>query len=350
MSLNVGDLIPIGGTGNAQPADVLVGKTFTNDDGPDKVGTMPNNGPSTAETINLTSQNQEYTVAQGYHSGLRKIKAVISGLVASVIKAGTTVGGIVGTFTSDATASAGHILSGMTAYVNGNKITGSVPSKAAATYTPGTTDQTIAAGQYLSGIQTIKGDANLIASNIKSGTSIFGVTGTYQTPSIKSIQRGSYTINSLSSTTITISSVDLNSSIVIFSNRFISGANAAYGIAVYAALINSTTLEIGRGGSSSKQQVEWQVIEFNNVKSVQRGTVTMTAPSSSATVSTSVTISAVDLSKSICLVSFKTSSGGFTSDAFITIQFNSSTELSLSTYATYSDTTQTAYWQVIEFK
>ena len=54
-----------------------------------------------------------------------------------------------------------------------------VTKKSAATYTPGTSDQSIASGQYLSGTQTIKGDANLVAGNIKSGVNIFGVTGTY---------------------------------------------------------------------------------------------------------------------------------------------------------------------------
>ena len=54
-----------------------------------------------------------------------------------------------------------------------------VTKKAAATYTPKTSDQSIAASQYLSGAQTIKGDANLVAGNIKSGVNIFGVTGTY---------------------------------------------------------------------------------------------------------------------------------------------------------------------------
>lgn len=54
-----------------------------------------------------------------------------------------------------------------------------VTKKSAATYTPGTSDQSIASGQYLNGTQTIKGDANLVAGNIKSGVSIFGVIGTY---------------------------------------------------------------------------------------------------------------------------------------------------------------------------
>lgn len=55
----------------------------------------------------------------------------------------------------------------------------SVPRFEAATWTPGTEDQVIYAGQYLDGDQTIKGDANLVASNIAKGKNIFGVTGTY---------------------------------------------------------------------------------------------------------------------------------------------------------------------------
>lgn len=54
-----------------------------------------------------------------------------------------------------------------------------VPRKAAESITPGTENQTIAANQYLTGAQTIKGDGNLSAVNIKKGVSIFGVAGTY---------------------------------------------------------------------------------------------------------------------------------------------------------------------------
>ncbi len=86
--------------------------------------------------------------------------------------------------TADATATSAKMLNGATAYVDGAKITGNIQSKAAQTYTPGTADQTITAGQYLSGAQTIKGDVNLTAGNIRSGVTIFSVQGTLALPSI----------------------------------------------------------------------------------------------------------------------------------------------------------------------
>ena len=90
------------------------------------------------------------------------------------------VGGGTASFmdTDDGTATATDMLSGATAYVGGVKITGQISGKSAETYTPTTSDQTIASGQYLAEAQTIKGDVNLQAVNIASGVTIFGVTGT----------------------------------------------------------------------------------------------------------------------------------------------------------------------------
>lgn len=174
--------------GDAVAADVLANKKFSNDNDTGITGTMVNNGPASSETVNLTSQNQEYTIATGYHSGLRKIKAVISNLAASVIKAGTTVGGIVGTFTADATATAAQMLSGVSAYVNGNKVTGTMANKggytdaASAACSNGTVYVRIPKGAYLTDggagyPEIMVYESNLVPENILSGKNIIGVAG-----------------------------------------------------------------------------------------------------------------------------------------------------------------------------
>ena len=76
-----------------------------------------------------------------------------------------------GLITASATQSAGYVSSGT------KEATKQLSTKSAATYTPSTSNQTISSGYYLTGAQTIKGDSNLVTSNIKSGVSIFGVSG-----------------------------------------------------------------------------------------------------------------------------------------------------------------------------
>lgn len=77
-----------------------------------------------------------------------------------------------GLITASASQSAGYVAAGS------KSATKQLTAQAAQTITPGATDKTIAAGRYLTGVQTIKGDANLLAENIVSGVTIFGVTGT----------------------------------------------------------------------------------------------------------------------------------------------------------------------------
>ena len=90
----------------------------------------------------------------------------------------TRKGGKGGVDVSDANAVESEVLQGKTFYAGDEDIkTGTIPSKSAQTFTPGTTNQTIAAGQFLSGTQTIQGDADLVADNIRSGVTIFGVDG-----------------------------------------------------------------------------------------------------------------------------------------------------------------------------
>ena len=79
-----------------------------------------------------------------------------------------------GKITASATQTAGYVAAGT------KSATKQLTVQAAQTITPGTSNKTIASGRYLTGTQTIKGDSNLVAGNIKSGVSIFGVAGSYE--------------------------------------------------------------------------------------------------------------------------------------------------------------------------
>lgn len=79
-----------------------------------------------------------------------------------------------GLITASATQTAGYVEAGT------KSATKQLNTKAATTYTPSKSNQTIASGIYLIGVQTISGDSNLISDNIKKGVSIFGVVGSYE--------------------------------------------------------------------------------------------------------------------------------------------------------------------------
>ena len=85
---------------------------------------------------------------------------------------------------SEATVSnSNQIRNGVKVYgPDGTPYTGNMTEKSAATYTPTTSDQTIAADQYLAGAQTIKGDANLLAQNIRKNVTLFGINGSLDPP------------------------------------------------------------------------------------------------------------------------------------------------------------------------
>ena len=153
----------------ATPDDMREGTTaYVN--GEKVTGTIPLwNGINwnTPKDVTWDSQNKRLTI-RGSLSARRMIK---EGSISTMHIPGETLGN----------ATAADVVSGKTfTSADGYSIAGAAPSKDAASYTPGTEDQIIASGQYLSGDQTIKGDANLVAGNIKSGVSIFGVAGTYE--------------------------------------------------------------------------------------------------------------------------------------------------------------------------
>lgn len=75
------------------------------------------------------------------------------------------------------TAGATQVLSGFTVGTDSGLVSGTIPSKSAATITPSASVQTIAAGQYLSGIQTISA-VTVPAASVLAGTTIAGTAGT----------------------------------------------------------------------------------------------------------------------------------------------------------------------------
>ena len=105
---------------------------------------------------------------------------------------------------SECTATTANILSGKTAYSGGSKITGTIASKGAQTYSPSTSTQTITAGQYLSGAQTINpvvGTAvvgDVLSGKTFNSASGVGITGTMTNrgavTSTITTQGGQYTV------------------------------------------------------------------------------------------------------------------------------------------------------------
>lgn len=86
---------------------------------------------------------------------------------------------ITGTLAFDGDATVNDVVASKTFFRDNpqSKLTGAIASIGATTYTPTTANQTIT-NKYLTGLQTIKGDVNLIPENIKVGSSLFGINGT----------------------------------------------------------------------------------------------------------------------------------------------------------------------------
>lgn len=148
-------------------------------------------GSATIQSLTVTPTTSQQTFNASSVTGYKPVtvNAMPSGSVTAPSSiSGTSATVTTGTNTLTLTKSvsvtpnvttAGYISSG-TAGSSSVSLTASVTTKAAATITPGTTNQTIASGTYLTGTQTISGDADLVAANIKKNVQIFGVTGTYE--------------------------------------------------------------------------------------------------------------------------------------------------------------------------
>lgn len=144
---------------------LLAGYELIGQNGQVVTGTIPSKGGT-----DLTASGAAVTVPAGYYPA-QTSKSVATATQATpsvTVDAG-------GKITASATQAAGYVTAGTKTAAKQMTV------QAAKTWTPGTSNQTLASGRYLTGTQTIKGDANLKAANIVKGVSIFGVTGTAET-------------------------------------------------------------------------------------------------------------------------------------------------------------------------
>lgn len=142
-------------------------------------------------STDLSASGATVTAPAGYYasaasksvaSGSATGPSTVSGSSASV-STGTNTLTLSKTVSITPVVSAGYVSSGTAANASVS-LTASVTTKGATTWTPTTSDQSIASGTYLTGAQTIKGDANLQAQYIASGVTIFGVNGSLASPVI----------------------------------------------------------------------------------------------------------------------------------------------------------------------
>ena len=157
-------------------------------DGEPKAGTIPSKSAATYDT----SASDRTINAGQYLAGNQLIRGVsMSNIAAGNIKKGVNVkvgdsansgrlANITGTYTTvssgQAPVTAAALRRGYSGFANGGgEVKGTMPEKGGATYYATTAEQTIAAGQYLTGVQKIGklSQTNLSPGNVRNGVSIY---------------------------------------------------------------------------------------------------------------------------------------------------------------------------------
>lgn len=224
IDYNGNSLIDLTGD-TATPQDVISGDTFHDATGKQLTGTMAvaPTFPNENEAAQAHYYGTNFQGKDGKHNVFVQIPEnsfypkdswigyAEPNLIPENVKAGVTLSGktglspLVGSFTSDATALASHIYSGKTAYVNGNKITGTITDRGNVSVTLNAgSSYTIPYGlHHGEGTVTAKSladqtSADAVASDISSGKTAWvngsKITGTLETDIISQVKK-TYTVD-----------------------------------------------------------------------------------------------------------------------------------------------------------
>ena len=153
-------------TGDAIEYDIRAGKKAWVD-GDEITGTLPTRTLSPATTV----------VQDGYYVATNLVQ-VDADLVTGNIHQGKTLFGVAGKYevvdTTTGDAVAYDVMEGKKAWVDGNEVTGTLPTR---TLSPATT--TVQDGYYVA-TNLVQVDADLVTGNIRQNQTLFGVLGRYE--------------------------------------------------------------------------------------------------------------------------------------------------------------------------
>ena len=193
---------------------------------------------------------------------------LVTGLTASVLKVGTTavikteseeLKRVTGTFTNDANAVASDIISGKTAYVNGNKVTGNIATR---TGTISISNPSISGNNlvtptipngYYNNAKISFNRNNLYPESIKAGTNLYGVVGTFTNDAnatASDIVSGKTAYVKGSKITGTAQKKDEKLVAVIYGYHSSSGSGAVSGIGSFDSTLIDTVFSSASEGTS----------------------------------------------------------------------------------------------------
>ena len=140
----------------------------------------------------------------------------------------------------DATVQVAEVLKGKTAYARGTKLTGTMPNNGAVSLTISSVDDSISIAQgYHDGsgkVQILDTEkAKLIASNIKQGITILGVTGTLEPSSSIKVHAKTVTPATTAQTVLPDSGYDYLSQVTVNAIPYVETDNSAGGKTVTIA-------------------------------------------------------------------------------------------------------------------